>query len=74
MPFVATNIDYTQLKFKEKIAEGNFAIVHRAIWKGTEVAVKASSLQLSLSSFTLTFLSFRNSNQREVTPKKTTKR
>jgi hypothetical protein len=44
MPFVATNIDYSSLEVKEKIAEGNFAIVHRALWKGTEVAVKVSTL------------------------------
>ncbi|KAL9675295.1 hypothetical protein QQ045_003497 [Rhodiola kirilowii] len=33
-------IDPTEIEFKEKVAEGSTATVHKAIWRGLDVAVK----------------------------------
>lgn len=37
-------IEFGELKFEEIIGRGHFAVVHKGVWKGREVALKCITL------------------------------
>lgn len=50
-------IDYDELKFEKKIAEGSFGIIYRGKWRGTTVAIKELKAEFLQQKSIIDFLS-----------------